>query len=435
MSEYHIRITQIKKLRKIILEKELDIKEALYKDLGKSYEESYMTEIGPVLSEISITLRKLKKWMKPKKVRTSLLTFPSKAYEIPEKYGKVLIIGPWNYPFQLIFSPLVGAISAGNDVVVKPSEYSVYTQNIIVEIIKEVFETNKVDVKTGDYKVSEELLNQRFDYIFFTGSEKVGKIVMQKAANYLTPVTLELGGKSPAIIDNVKNMELAARRIAFGKLINAGQTCIAPDYLLIKEEDKAQFIHYYKIAVEQFYGKEPLKAIHYPKIINTQHHNRLTQLMEGETILFGGNSNESKISPTILEITEDSPIMKEEIFGPILPIMTYNNLNEAISYINKNEKPLALYMFSDIKKNIDEVVNNTSFGGATINDTLMHFTNENLGFGGVGYSGMGKYHGKHSFDTFSHYKPVLVRKNWLDIKLRYLPIKRKAEKTIKTILK
>ncbi|WP_051614329.1 aldehyde dehydrogenase family protein [Acholeplasma equifetale] len=429
---YQERKNYLEKLKKSIKNHENDIKKALYDDLGKSKQESYMTEIGVVLSEISYMIKNLKKWMKPKRIKATLTTFPSKSYLFPEPYGKVLIMAPWNYPFQLVFAPLVGAIAAGNLVVVKPSEYAPHTEKIVKTIINEVFENNTVEVVSGDRVISNRLLDERFDYIFFTGSEKVGKIVMEKASKHLTPLTLELGGKSPAIVINQKDLRLAAKRIAFGKLINAGQTCIAPDYLLIEETLVNDFIKYFDEAVKSFYI-DPIFSFDYPKIITDTHYQRLLKLMENQEIIYGGSISQNKIGPTILIPNENSEIMNEEIFGPILPMIKIKNIEEIHNYIK--EKPLATYLFTDDKKIRDYIIKNVSTGGITINDTLMHFSNHHLGFGGVGKSGMGKYHGKHSFDTFTHYKPVLIKSNKFDINSRYLPSDEKKERFIKRILK
>lgn len=431
--KYLERIHYLRRLKEEILINETDIKEALFLDLGKSSQESYATEIGIVLSELTFFIRKLKKWMKPKKVKGTLATFPSKSYLYPEKYGKVLIIGPWNYPFQLIMNPLVGAIGAGNKVVLKPSEFAPHTENIIIKIIDKVFDKEIVKVVSGDYKVSNDLLDEKFDYIFFTGSKKVGTIVLEKASKHLTPVTLELGGKSPAIVIRNKDMKLTAKRIAFGKLVNSGQTCIAPDYILITEALKDEFIKNYKDAVKSFYGDNPLIHHDYPKIIHDRHHMRLIELMKDQDIIYGGNYSKDKIEPTLLIPTKDSLIMKEEIFGPILPIITIDKIEDCKQYIT--EKPLALYLFTEDKKIKEYVIEHISAGGITLNDTLMHFSNHNLGFGGIGESGMGKYHGKHSFDTFTHYKPVLVKSRKLDVSAKYLPSNPKKERFIKRIFK
>lgn len=431
--DYLTRLNYLKSLKRTILKYELEIKQALFEDLGKSSQESYSTEIGIVLLELSLFIKKLKKWMKPKRVKSSLIAFPSRSFVYPEPFGKVLIIGPWNYPFQLILMPLIGAIAAGNQVVVKPSEFAIETEHIIKTIIKEVFTEDVVQVVSGNHLVSQELLEKQFDYIFFTGSEKVGKVVMQAASKHLTPVTLELGGKSPCIIVDTKDIQLAAKRTAFGKLINAGQTCIAPDYVLIQEKDKEQFIKYFIEATESFYGKDPLNTLDYPKIIHQRHHERLKNLMNGQEVIYGGQYSETKIAPTLLIPKKDSPIMEEEIFGPILPILTFKDLSEIPKLVI--DKPLALYLFTDKKDVKDYIITNIQSGGMTINDTLMHFSNHHLGFGGVGKSGMGTYHGKHSFDTFTHYKPVLFKSKLIDISFKYLPSSKQKESIIKKILK
>lgn len=370
--------------------------------------------------------------MKKRKVKNTLTVFPAKSFLVPEPFGKVLIISPWNYPFQLIFNPLVGTIGAGNTAVVKPSEYALNTEKVVVKIIKEVFTKDVVEVVTGGVIETQKLLDERFDYIFFTGSTNVGKIIMEKASHHLTPLTLELGGKSPAIVFETKDIKYAARKIAFGKLVNAGQTCIAPDYLLIDEKDLTSFVKHYEEAIKEFY-KNPLDSDDYPKIISNKHYDRLISLMENQEILLGGKSNGEKIEPTLLVPKEDALIMEEEIFGPILPVITINRIEEIMGFIK--EKPLATYLFTDDKKVESFIVDNISTGGITINDTLMHFSNHHLGFGGVGYSGMGKYHGKHSFDTFTHFKPVLRKSKRFDIKAKYLPNDPKKENLIRKIMK
>ncbi len=431
--EVSFRINVLNSLKEVIINNEELIYQALKEDLNKSSFESFITEIGFIIKEINYFIKNLKKLSKPKKVKTPLLLFPAKSYLYKEPYGTVLILSPWNYPFQLSIMPLVGAIASGNTVVLKPSPYAPKTSELIKNLINNNFKEELLYVITGADEEADLLLDYPFDYIFFTGSTRVGKHVMEKASKHLTPVTLELGGKSPAIIGDYKDIELAAKRIAYGKLINAGQTCIAPDYLLIKEENKADFIKYFFEYVKEFYD-EPLTNFNYPKIINKRHYDRLiSYLKEGR--VFGGEGNGIKIAPTIItEIDFNSKIMQEEIFGPILPIITYNDLSEVITILKTKEKPLSLYIFSDNKKLINKVVNELSFGGGTVNDTLMHFANSHLGFGGVGLSGMNKYHGKMSFLTFTHQKAV-VKRGKLDLSLRYLPGNEKKAKLTRKFLK
>lgn len=433
---YESRRNALLTLKKSIIKYEKEIMDALYQDLNKSEFETYMTEVGVVLSEIEYHLKHLKKWMKPKRVKTPLSLFHAKSYIYAEPYGVSLIMSPWNYPFQLAIDPLVGAISAGNTAIIKPGNYAHYTSLIIQKIISESFEPEFVTVILGGREENQLLLEEHFDYIFFTGSTFVGKIVMEKASKYLTPISLELGGKSPCIIDQSTNYQLAAKRIAFGKCLNAGQTCVAPDYLLLPKGDKEKFVEEYRKAILEFYGENPLEANHYPKIINQHHLHRLQDLIKDEQILLGGKSNESKIEPTLLgNITLESKIMQEEIFGPILPIIEVESIEEAIQLIKTKAKPLALYLFT---KNIEiekKVFDQISFGGATVNDTIMHFASTEMGFGGVGDSGMGKYHGKFSFDTFSNHRGVVKRSNIVDLPFRYHPVSKQKEKFIKRFLK
>ncbi len=441
---YHTQATQSVAYRKEVLGKLKvaieqhmdDITSALYTDLGKSKEESYFTEIAMVLSEISYALKHLSRWVKPRKVKTPIALFKAKSRIYYEPYGVVLILSPWNYPFQLALNPLVGAIAAGNTVIVKPSSSSPHVADVIAKILSEVFAENYVYTVIGNAAQAEALLYEKVDYIFFTGSIPVGKKVMQIAANNLVPVTLELGGKSPAIIDSNIDLKMVAKRIAFGKLINAGQTCIAPDYVLIKKVDKPVFIEAYKEAVQSFYGQDVLHNDSYPKIISEKHVLRLKGLMENEKIVFGGNSQGSKIEPTILdEITFDSKVMQEEIFGPILPLIDYDSIDEVIQILQKKDKPLALYLFTNNPQVQEKIITSVSFGGGTINDTLMHFVNHHMGFGGVGFSGMGSYHGRHSFETFSHAKSVLNRSLKVDLSMRYHPFTPAKLKLAKRFLK
>jgi acyl-CoA reductase-like NAD-dependent aldehyde dehydrogenase len=424
-------------LRNVVQQNIDQISESLYADLGKSAFEAYTTEIGIVLEEISRHLRNLKKWASVKKVGSPLAAFPSSSYIVPEPYGRSLIIAPWNYPFQLALAPLVGAISAGNCAIIKPSEYSPHTSSLMAQLISQNFDPGHISVINGDASVSQSLLTLQHDIIFFTGSPQIGKIVMKAAAEHLTPVVLELGGKSPCIIDQQTDLKLAARRIVWGKLINAGQTCIAPDYVLVPHAMVSEFASLARTEIKKMYGDNPLQNPEYPKIINQQHFNRLSRLLshssEGEKLIADPAS--LKMEPAIIiNPMPESPIMQEEIFGPILPIIPYDSLAEAITFISSRPKPLALYVFSFCRKVQQLLVGQLSAGGICINDTIMHFTNANLPFGGVGNSGIGSYHGKYCFDAFTHYKPVLHRKIWPDIPLRYPPFGNKLS-IVKKILR
>lgn len=433
---YEFRMKQLNKLYDAIVSHEDSIIHALYEDLGKSTYEAYLTEIGVVKKELKDMMKHLKHYMKPRKVKQNLALFKATSKVYHEPYGNVLIIAPWNYPFQLALSPLIGALAAGNTAIIKVSEYATHTEKVIKTMIQKTFESQYVEVVTGGVEETQALLNENFDYIFFTGSPEVGKIIMRKASDHLTPVTLELGGKSPAIIHDGKEMYLIAKRIAYGKFINAGQTCIAPDYIWVKEGLKEALIESLKNAIESFYGNNPLEHPDYPKIISEKHYQRLLKLIDPKKVIYGGQHNHQKISPTLCDhITWDDQIMQDEIFGPILPIMTYQDIDEVIDTLKCKDKPLALYLFTEEKKIKDQIIQQLSFGGATINDTLMHFANENIPFGGVGKSGMGAYHGKHSFYTFTHNKGVVDRSTKIDLSLRYLPGSKKKANIVKKILK
>lgn len=426
----NIRIKNLKLLRSAILDHEDEITEALFKDLGKSKFEAYATETGYILNEIRYHIKQLRYWIKPKRSTTPISNFPASSYTVSEPLGTVLIISPWNYPFQLMIAPLIGAISAGNTAVLKPSEISVATSNILKKIINTTFDTDFIHVIEGDANVAKELIALDFNHIFFTGSAKVGKIVMQEAAKRLIPVTLELGGKSPCIVDNGVNIKLAAKRIVWGKLINAGQTCIAPDYLIVHSEIKEKLIDDIKNIIINFFGEDASESPDYPRIINKANVERLTSLIQKTNIVYGGNHNRDSLyfEPTIIDdVSLDMPIMKQEIFGPLFPILTFESLDTVIDIIHSMPKPLALYLFSNSKKNKRKIVSQISAGGVTINDTLMHFASNKLPFGGVGNSGLGNYHGKFSFDTFSHQKPVVYKGNWLDIPIRYAPFGNKLK--------
>ena len=431
------RLEHLKKLKNSIIANEGEIKKALKEDLNKSESESYMTEIGMTLSELSYDIRHVRRWSKNKRVGTPLAHFPARSFISKEPYGVALILSPWNYPFMLLIEPLIGAISAGNCAVLKPSEFAPNTANVIEKIVKECFEEEYVTVIQGDKDVSQSLIEKKFDYIFYTGGTRVGKIVMQEASKNLVPVTLELGGKSPCIIDEKYSMHLAAKRLLFGKLLNAGQTCIAPDYVLINKKVKDEFINELRKILKEFLGENPIENEDYPKIVNERHFKRLMNLIDGEKVVIGGKSDENllKIEPTILDNPKiDSKVMSEEIFGPILPVITYEKIEDSIEYIKKFEKPLALYMFTNDKKIQNKILNEISFGGGCINDTIIHIANSNMGFGGVGYSGIGNYHGKRSFDTFSHERSI-TKKYSLDLPMRYMPYNELKDKLIKMFLK
>ena len=425
------------KLLDVIITHENEIIEALYSDFRKPAFEAVLTETNYVISELKDTIKNLNKWAKPKRVFPSILNFPSTDYIYKEPYGKILIIAPWNYPFQLALCPLISAVAAGNQVVLKPSELTPKTSEIITKIITKTFLVNHVEVMEGGVEVSQKLLSQRWDYIFFTGSVPVGKIVAKAAAENLTPVTLELGGKNPCIIDNTANLKLAAKRIVWGKFINAGQTCIAPDYILIQKDMKNHFMEFMKLEIIKAYGENPKLSPDYARIINEKNWLRLANMIEEKKVFFGGQTNidECYISPTLVDETGvDSVIMQDEIFGPLLPILSYENDAEINTIISKYEKPLSLYVFTEDKKFAQKIIKKYSFGGGCINDTVVHFSNKRLPFGGVGHSGIGAYHGRLSFDTFSHKKAIVKKANWLDLPMRYAPYKDKL-KSIQKLLK
>ena len=418
------RKAQLNILQNAIRENRDEILSALQQDLSKSAYEGYLTEVGIVLDEIRFVKKHLNKWARVRRVRSGLLLFPAASYVYSEPYGVSLIISPWNYPFQLVIDPLIGSIAAGNCSVVKPSEYAPHTARIFNEIISNNFESNYIAVIEGEADVSQALLDEVFDYIFFTGSTEIGKMVMQAAARNLTPVTLELGGKSPCIVDRDTDLNLTAKRIVSGKFINAGQTCIAPDYLMVHRKLKTKLVDRMKYYINRFYGDDPQKSPDYPRIVNDRHFVRLSKLLQKGTIIAGGQSDRQNlyIAPTILEeVNWDDPIMQNEIFGPILPVFAYEDNSEVISRLKNMPKPLAFYFFSNNSQNAEDMIRATSFGGGCINDTLLHFVNPRLPFGGIGPSGIGSYHGKKSFETFSHQKSILKRSFRLDAPLRYPP--------------
>ncbi|KTT58876.1 aldehyde dehydrogenase [Staphylococcus epidermidis] len=433
------RKQQLKLLSKNIKNHENELLDALYKDLGKSKVEAYATEIGMLLKSIKLMRKELKNWSKTKQTDTPLYLFPTKSYIKKEPYGTVLIIGPFNYPVQLVFEPLIGAIAAGNTAIVKPSELTPHVAIVIRDIIEDTFDETYVSVVEGGIEETQTLLSLPFDYIFFTGSEKVGKIVYEAAARKLIPVTLELGGKSPVIVDDTANIKVASERISFGKFTNAGQTCVAPDYILVQRKVKNDLIKALKKTITEFYGENIEKSPDFGRIVNQKHFNRLNDLLQihKDNVVFGGNSSKEDlyIEPTILDnITNDNKIMKEEIFGPILPIITYDNFDEVLEIIQSKSKPLSLYLFSEDENMTHRVLEELSFGGGAINDTLMHLANPNLPFGGIGSSGIGQYHGKYSFDTFSHMKSYTFKSTRLESSLFFPPYKGKF-KYIKTFFK
>lgn len=423
--DVNFRIGMLKRFKSAILANEQKITDALYADLHKSAEEAYLTEISIVLQEIDNHLKHLKAWAKPKSVPTPLHLLPSSSKIIYEPLGVALIIAPWNYPFQLLMNSLVGAISGGCCAMLKPSPYTPTVAAIMEEIIHQAFDTNYISIVQGGRDVNRILLEKRFDIIFFTGSPDLGKVVMKAASAFLTPVVLELGGKSPCIVDASANIDLAARRIAWGKMINAGQTCIAPDYLFAHESIKDALLLKIQKYITLWYGQNPQESPYFPRIVNDNAIKRLQKLLLHGKIVFGGNVDaaDKYISPTIIdEVQTDFPIMQEEIFGPILPVMTFDNIETVIEYVNAHEKPLAFYYFGK-NDSVKNVFLKTSSGGACVNDTLLHITNHHLPFGGVGNSGMGKYHGHESFLAFSNARAVIFTPTWFDLPVKYVPFR------------
>jgi aldehyde dehydrogenase (NAD+) len=433
------RKEMLTKLYKTTKKYENEINEALKADLGKCAYESFMCESGLALTEISYMLRHLKSFARKKRVHTPLSQFPSKSYKLPSPYGSVLIMSPWNYPFLLSIEPLTDAIAAGNTAIVKPSAYSPATSEIVKRIIEECFEPEYVAVVTGGRAENSALLDQRFDLIFFTGSGAVGKEVLRRSAERLTPAILELGGKSPCIVDKTANIPLAAKRIVFGKFLNCGQTCVAPDHVLIDSSVKDEFIKAVKDEIVLKLGKSPLGEQDYGRIVNQKHFERLLGLIDPKKVVHGGDYDKSslKISPTVMDrVTESDAVMGEEIFGPILPVLTFENFGEMLKEQKKKDKPLALYIFSENKDNIHRATTELSFGGGCVNDVIIHLATSEMGFGGVGESGMGSYHGKDGFDAFTHYKSIVKKSTRIDLPMRYRPYKsRFFEKLLHRFLK
>jgi len=432
------RKQKLRLLKKIINENRQQILDALKADLGKSDFEGYACEVGLTLSELSHTISHIKKWAKPKRKSAPIVHFPSSAKIYYEPYGLTLIISPWNYPFLLSMEPIIGAIAAGNCVVFKPSAYSANTSRTLEFLLKKVFEPQHLCTVLGGREQNKELLSQKYDYIFFTGSTSVGKQVMESAAKNLTPVTLELGGKSPCIVDESANIDLAAKRIVWGKFLNAGQTCVAPDFVYVHKTQKEKLAAAMRKYIEKFYGAKPIHSPDYPKLINQKHFDRLSNLLNGQNIICGGESdaNLMKISPTLVDsVNWDNPLMQEEIFGPVLPILPFDDISSVISLLKNKEKPLALYLFSNSCKNQNYIISSLSFGGGCINDTIVHLATSSIPFGGVGSSGIGQYHGKYSFETFSHIKGILKKSNKIDIFLRYPPYKKGRLGLLRKLLK
>lgn len=432
------RIQALRRLYTAIRENEQEIHDALRNDLGKSNFESYMCETGLVLEEISYMVKHIQRFSREKRVHTPLAQFHSRSYKKPSPYGVALIMSPWNYPFMLTLSPLVDALAAGNTAVVKPSAYSPHTSDVILHILSQCFDPQYVAVVTGGRAENTCLLREHFDYIFFTGSQAVGKEVMRNAAEHLTPVTLELGGKSPCIVDQTANIPLAAKRIVFGKYLNCGQTCVAPDYIYCHRSVKDQLIKEVQKQIQKQYGSQPLDNPDYGKIINEKHFDRILGLIDKAKLVQGGRSDREtlRIEPTVLDnVTFSDAVMQEEIFGPIMPILVFDNLDDVIRTINGMPHPLALYFFTSDKQAAKKVTSRCGFGGGCINDTIIHLATAEMGFGGFGESGMGAYHGKIGFDTFSHYKSIVDKKTWLDLPMRYQPYQKLHEKMVRFFLK
>jgi len=431
------RIEQLKKFRRILKDNEDLLYKAIDQDFGKSKYETYITEFSLVYHEINLAIKKIRRWARSKYVWTNLANFPGKSRVISEPYGNTLVIGAWNYPYQLTLVPAITALAAGNTVILKPSELAVHTSAVMTKLINENFDSGLMYVKEGGVKETTELLNEKFDKIFFTGSTAVGRIVMQAAANNLTPVTLELGGKSPAFVLPDASLKMSAKRIAWGKFLNAGQTCVAPDYVLVHSDIKDKFLDELKNQLEQIHGKDPKGKETYVRIINKRHFDRLAKLIQRDKIYCGGKLDEENlfISPTILDnISFEDKVMEDEIFGPILPVIEFNNLDEIIKKVRNRPNPLALYVFTKKRKLKEKLIREISFGGGSVNDTILHLSNSKLPFGGKGFSGTGNYHGKAGFDTFSHKKSILFKGLWFEPFLKYQPYSKWKMKLLRWII-
>ena len=432
------RIQALRKLKQALITYEDRIAEALRSELGKSPLEGYMCETGLAISEINYFLKHIRSFAREKTVATPLAQFAARSYRKPSPYGVTLIMSPWNYPLLLTLDPLVSALAAGNTAIIKPSAYSPATSALIAELIGSLFPPEYVAVVTGGREENNFLLEEKFDYIFFTGSKTVGKTVLEKAARHLTPVTLELGGKSPCIVHNRANLKLAARRIVFGKYLNCGQTCVAPDYILCHRSVKDQLVEYIQSEIKAQYGEDPLTSPSYGKIVSEKHFDRVRSLIDPQKVVLGGRCERErlKIEPTVLDnVTWDDAIMGEEIFGPLMPILTFDSIEEVIETVNAHDHPLALYLFTEDQAVIKKVTAECSYGGGCVNDVIIHLATSNMGFGGVGESGMGSYHGKSGFDTFTHYKSMVDKKTWMDLPMRYQPYTKLGERLIRMFLK
>ena len=428
------RRAQLDGMRKLLEDNSEQLLAALAADLGKPAAEGWVTDIGFTIGEIKLLQKNLRKWTRPERVSTPIVALPGSSHRIAEPLGVVAIISPWNYPIQLLLSPAAGAIAAGNSVVLKPSEIAPHTSTVITELIHRYLDPDAVQVIEGGVAETTELLAQKFDHIFYTGNGRIGRVVMEAAAKHLTPVTLELGGKSPTIVDATANLRVAARRIAWGKFLNAGQTCIAPDYLLVDKKVASAFVGELRVAIKEFYGDDPKQSGDYARIVNGHHFNRLASMLNSGSAVIGGetDANTKYIAPTVLsDVNISAPVMQDEIFGPILPMVEIDNVAEAIAFINSKPHPLALYVFSEDDRAIDAVIERTTAGGVTVNGTILHISNPNLPFGGVGESGMGAYHGKSSIDIFQHRKPVLRKSTKVDPSIAYPPYTEKKMKLIR----
>ena len=432
------RIQALDRLEQAVIKYEEKLYGALKADLGKSRTESYMCEVGLILSELRYVRKHVQSWSRDRRVLTPLAQFHAKSFTVQEPYGIVLVMSPWNYPALLTLEPLIGALAAGNCCVIKPSAYSAATSRVIGQLICEAFSEEYAAVVEGGRKENQSLLEQRFDYIFFTGGVNIGRLVMEKASAHLTPVTLELGGKSPCIIDHTANLKLAARRLVFGKYLNCGQTCVAPDYVLLVQSVRDEFLEDVKKEIRKQYGKHPLQNPSYGKMVNQKHFERVLGLIDPRKLVCGGESNIEtlQIAPTVLDgVTEDDAVMQEEIFGPLMPLLTVNNMEEAYEFVRKRPKPLALYIFTSDKQTEELFLRQAPFGGGCVNDTVIHLATSYMGFGGVGSSGMGSYHGRKSFETFSHEKSIVKKYTWPDLPMRYQPYHRIKEKLIRMFVK